>query len=189
VPEARYTGGITPDIYQHPDIICSRATTPGGTHTKIAAGQTIELFWMAFDRTHHGPVITYLANCHGPCETVDKTTLEFFKIEEVGLITPEVPVRPGFPVALGYWAADKLDDDNNTWTVTIPPTIAPGNYVLRYERVALYNASGIDDAQNYPNCINLEITGKWRRQSTWDSCDAVLPCDGSGPVDFDFRAA
>jgi hypothetical protein len=37
-------------------------------------------------RSVAGPVITYLASCNGDCTTVDKTTLEFFKIEEEGLI-------------------------------------------------------------------------------------------------------
>ena len=95
--------------------------------------------------------IDYLANCGGNCKTVDKTTLEFFKIDGVGLIDDAtVP---------GTWASDQLIANNNSWTVTIPSDIAPGNYVLRHEIIALHSAGTVDGAQNYPQCLNIEVTG------------------------------
>jgi cellulase len=100
--------------------------------------------------SHHGPVIDYLANCHGPCETVDKTTLEFFKIDQLGLLNPSVTD--------GYWATDVLIANNNSWTVEIPPSIATGNYVLRHEIIALHAANSLGGAQNYPQCVSLAIT-------------------------------
>lgn len=157
VPEARYVGGVLPDRYQHPDIICSKAATNALTSVKVAAGSDITFQWNAFDRTHHGPVMTYLANCNGKCETVDKTALEFFKIDELGILEKVYPTGEGFQ-AQNRWAADQLDDQDNTWTSKIPATIAPGNYVVRHERIALHDASHEGGAQNYPNCINLEIT-------------------------------
>jgi hypothetical protein len=82
---------------------------------------------------------------------VDKTTLEFFKIDGVGLVDDTtVP---------GSWASDTLIANNNSWTVTIPLDIAPGNYVLRHEIIALHSAYSVDGAQNYPQCVNLEVTG------------------------------
>jgi len=93
----------------------------------------------------------YLANCNGDCTTVDKTTLEFFKIDGVGLIDDTtIP---------GSWASDTLIANNNSWTVTIPSDITPGNYVLRHEIIALHSAGSVDGAQNYPQCVNLEVTG------------------------------
>jgi hypothetical protein len=93
----------------------------------------------------------YLANCNGDCTTVDKTTLEFFKIDGVGLVDDTtIP---------GSWASDTLIANNNSWTVTIPSDIAPGNYVLRHEIIALHSAGSVDGAQNYPQCVNLEVTG------------------------------
>jgi hypothetical protein len=95
--------------------------------------------------------LDYLANCNGDCKTVDKTTLNFFKIDGVGLIDDTtVP---------GTWASDTLIANNNSWTVTIPSDIAPGNYVLRHEIIALHSAGTVDGAQNYPQCVNLEVTG------------------------------
>lgn len=137
--------------YAQPDIICHKNATPGAISASVAAGGTVELQWTPWPDSHHGPVIDYLANCNGNCSTVDKTTLEFFKIDQAGLINDtEVP---------GSWASDELIANNNSWTVTIPTSIAPGNYVLRHEIIALHSAGTKDGAQNYPQCINLEITG------------------------------
>jgi hypothetical protein len=137
--------------YAEPDIICHRNATPGALSASVAAGGTVELQWTAWPDSHHGPVIDYLANCNGNCSTVDKTTLEFFKIDQAGLINDTV--------VPGSWATDELIANNNSWTVTIPTSIAPGNYVLRHEIIALHSAGTEDGAQNYPQCINLEITG------------------------------
>lgn len=48
--------------------------------------------------------------------------------------------------------------NNNTWTVTIPSDIT-GNFVLRHEIVALHSSGEANGAQNYPNCINVKISG------------------------------
>lgn len=144
-------GFVDPTEYTGPDIICHRNATPGAISASVAAGGTVELQWTAWPDSHHGPVIDYLANCNGNCSTVDKTTLEFFKIDQAGLINDTV--------VPGSWASDELIANNNSWTVTIPSSIAPGNYVLRHEIIALHSAGTEDGAQNYPQCINLEITG------------------------------
>ena len=57
------------------------------------------------------------------------------------------------------WASDTLIANNNSWTVTIPKDIAPGNYVLRHEIIALHQSENINGAQNYPQCVNIQVTG------------------------------
>nr|QBL14594.1 lytic polysaccharide monooxygenase [Talaromyces verruculosus] len=144
-------GYVDPTEYTNADIICHKNATPGALSAPVAAGGTVELQWTTWPDSHHGPVISYLANCNGNCSTVDKTKLDFVKIDASGLIDDTtVP---------GTWASDQLIAANNSWTVTIPETIAPGNYVLRHEIIALHSAENTDGAQNYPQCINLEITG------------------------------
>jgi hypothetical protein len=49
--------------------------------------------------------------------------------------------------------------DNNTWSVTIPSSIKAGNYVLRHEILALHSAHTPREAQFYPQCANIVITG------------------------------
>ncbi|KAL3467632.1 glycosyl hydrolase family 61-domain-containing protein [Aspergillus heterothallicus] len=137
--------------YTSGDIICHRDAENAAISATVAAGSTIELQWTEWPESHHGPVIEYLANCNGDCSTVDKSTLEWFKISESGLIDGTT--------APGSWASDELIANNNSWTATIPSGIAAGNYVLRHEIIALHSAGNENGAQNYPQCFNLEITG------------------------------
>ena len=151
IPEDLSTGFVDPNNYTTPEIICHLGATPGQASASVKAGGTVTLEWTPWPVSHHGPVIDYLANCNGECTMVDKTTLKFNKIDGVGLIND----KP----APGTWASDQLIANNNSWTVTIPTSIAPGNYVLRHEIIALHSAENADGAQNYPQCINLQITG------------------------------
>jgi lytic cellulose monooxygenase (C1-hydroxylating) len=144
-------GYVAPDAFASGDIICHKSATNAGGHAQVAAGSSISIQWSSWPESHHGPVIDYLANCGDSCETVDKTTLEFFKIDGVGLVDDtSVP---------GTWGSDQLIANNNSWLVEIPSTIAPGNYVLRHEIIALHGAESSDGAQNYPQCFNLQVTG------------------------------
>ncbi|KAJ6000243.1 Endoglucanase-4 [Penicillium waksmanii] len=137
--------------YSSENIICHRDGKNGAISAEVKAGSDIDIQWTEWPESHHGPVITYLASCDGDCSSVDKTKLEFFKIEAVGLIDgSNVP---------GSWATDKLIDAGNRWTVTIPDSIAAGNYVMRHEIIALHSAGQKDGAQNYPQCLNLKVTG------------------------------
>jgi lytic cellulose monooxygenase (C1-hydroxylating) len=137
--------------YTSPDIICHKGATPGGTYVRVTAGESISLQWTEWPESHHGPVIDYLAPCGEDCTSVDKTQLLFTKIDEAGL-------NDGSP-APGNWASDDLIANNNSWTVTIPSTVAAGKYVLRHEIIALHSAFDVGGAQNYPQCINLEVEG------------------------------
>lgn len=144
-------GYVAPDAYASGDIICHRGAENAALTATVAAGGTVSLQWNTWPESHHGPVINYLADCGGDCTTVDKTTLEFFKIAESGLI--DETTLPG------TWASDVLLANNLTQTITIPSTLKAGSYVLRHEIIALHSAGSTDGAQNYPQCINLEVTG------------------------------
>lgn len=137
--------------YQDPNIICHRDGANAALSAPVTAGSDIEIQWTTWPDSHHGPVITYLASCGGDCSTVDKTTLEFFKIDAKGLIDGST--------APGEWATDQLIAAGNRWTVTIPKSIASGNYVMRHEIIALHSAGQQDGAQNYPQCLNIQVTG------------------------------
>ncbi len=139
-------GFIEPVNFGTSDIICHKGSAPGAAHVTVAAGDSISVVWTPeWPESHVGPVIDYLANCNGDCETVDKTALRFFKIG-----------------ASGYdngWAADKLKANGNSWIVKIPSDLAAGSYVLRHEIIALHGGPNPNGAQAYPQCFNLRITG------------------------------
>ncbi|KAG6023988.1 hypothetical protein E4U19_004011 [Claviceps sp. Clav32 group G5] len=142
-------GFVAPSSFGSPDIICHRDAKPAQSHVEVAAGDVLSLQWTPWPVSHKGPVLDYLANCNGPCEKVDKTTLKFFKIDGAGLLKQNPQT----------FADDVLIANNNSWQVQIPKSLAPGNYVLRHEIIALHSAGQPDGAQSYPQCFNLKITG------------------------------
>ncbi|EFX04021.1 beta-glucanase [Grosmannia clavigera kw1407] len=145
-------GYVAPDAYASSDIICHRGAENALGHAQVAAGDDVFLQWNTWPESHHGPVLSYLAACGDTgCETVEKTSLEFFKIDEKGLIDGTA--------APGTYATDQMMDNSDGWMVHIPTSIAPGFYVLRHEIIALHSAGNSDGAQNYPQCFNLEVTG------------------------------
>ncbi|KAJ5975471.1 glycosyl hydrolase family 61-domain-containing protein [Penicillium waksmanii] len=144
-------GFVAPSAYDSSDIVCHRGSAPAALSAPVAPGGSVKMTWSTWPDDHHGPVITYLAKCDGDCADVDKTTLEFFKIDAGGLIS-----ETAIP---GTWASDKLIEDSFSRTMTIPSDIEAGNYVLRHEIIALHSAENTDGAQNYPQCINLNVTG------------------------------
>lgn len=143
-------GFVAPDAFGDGDIICHKTASNAGGHAPIAAGDSIFIQWNTWPESHKGPVIDYLAKCDGSCETADKTSLEFFKIDGVGLVDGSS--------APGTWGSDQLVANNNSWLVQIPSNIAAGNYVLRHEIIALHSAGQEGGAQAYPQCVNLQVT-------------------------------
>ncbi|KAF4918300.1 Endoglucanase-7 [Colletotrichum viniferum] len=141
-------GFIAPDAYGTVDINCHKNAAPGASSAKVAAGGTVDFQWSAWPESHIGPVLTYAAKCDGACTSADPATLKWVKIDEAGI-----------DLDTQEWAATKLIKNNNTWTSTIPSDLAAGNYVLRHEIIAMHGAGSENGAQNYPQCVNVEITG------------------------------
>ncbi|KAF2877997.1 glycoside hydrolase [Massariosphaeria phaeospora] len=147
-------------------IICARGGSNANFTAPVAAGSDVRLRWwqvnVAWPESHHGPVIDYIAPCNGPCSRVDPTTLKFVKLAQRGWINNSTYQE-------GYWASDELIADDGSWNVRIPVDLAPGEYVLRHEIIALhvaftgtgaYSPSG---AEFYPQCVNLNVTGSGTR--------------------------
>ena len=122
-----------------------------GNAATVTAGSDVTLTWNTWPESHKGPIIDYIARCDPDCASVDKSSLSFVKIAEGALI--DGTQGPG------TWVTDDLIADGFQWTVNIPASLAPGNYVLRHEIIALHSAGQENGAQAYPQCINLEVTG------------------------------
>jgi len=156
-------GFVEPSSFGSGDIICHKEATPGKTSVSVAAGSDMVLQWNTWPESHHGPVIDYLAKCSGDCTEADKESLSFFKLAGAGVLD----------AASNQWASDKLIADGNQWTVTIPESLAPGNYVLRHEIIALHSAGQENGAQAYPQCVNIEVTGSGSTDPCADGADCV----------------
>lgn len=137
-------GYIEPNSMSTQDINCHKDAAPGVLTVEVAAGSSIDFVWADWPHDQ-SPVLTYIAPCNGDCATVDKSTLEWIKIDEAGFD--------------GEWAGKKLMDNDFTWSSKIPSTIAAGNYVVRNEIINLHSGMEPNGAQLYPQCVNVKITG------------------------------
>ncbi|KAJ1335001.1 lytic cellulose monooxygenase (C1-hydroxylating) [Microdochium nivale] len=143
------SGFVDGTSYADPDIICHKKAEPGKSTATVAAGGTVDFQWNTWPQSHFGPIFTYAAACPSTgCSTVDKTALKWFKIDEAG-----------FNVATQKWKVDDMIANNNTWSTTIPSSLKAGDYVLRHEIIAMHGAQQVNGAQNYPQCVNVKVTG------------------------------
>ncbi|KLO17697.1 cellulose-growth-specific protein [Schizopora paradoxa] len=113
----------------------------------VAAGTPITAFWNQVWPHPYGPMLTYLANCGGSCTGVNANSLEWFKIDESGLLSGTVYD--------GSWGAGQMIAQNSSWTTTVPASVPAGNYLIRFETIALHSMP----AQFYPECAQIQITG------------------------------
>ncbi|GJC98494.1 glycosyl hydrolase family 61 [Colletotrichum higginsianum] len=152
IPQDLSNGFVAVDKYADPDIICHVGAEPAPIAAKVTAGSNLTVFWTAdWPESHHGPMMDYLAPCNGDCAGVNKADLQFFKIDAVGLVDGTK--------APGRWGSDDMLANNRSWTMTIPAGIAAGQYVLRHETIALHEAGREGGAQNYPQCVNIDVQG------------------------------
>ncbi|KAI0405183.1 lytic polysaccharide monooxygenase [Xylaria palmicola] len=143
-------GFVSPDAFGTADIACHKSAKPGQKYIAANAGDTLTLYWNTWPDTHKGPVINYLAKCSGECTSASAGSLSFTKISQGGLISGSNP---------GTWVTDTLIAQDFSADVKIPAGLAPGNYVLRHEIIALHSAGSANGAQAYPQCLNIKVGG------------------------------
>ncbi|KAH9929537.1 cellulose-growth-specific protein [Epithele typhae] len=120
----------------------------GQQSATVPAGSDVVAYWNNPWPHTIGPVMVYMASCGGSCTDADPTSLEWFKIDEAGLISGDLPT--------GLWGMSELVNDNSSWTTTIPASLAPGEYFIRHELLAIHTS---DQPQFYPECAQLILTG------------------------------
>lgn len=149
-PSTAYDSPIP--LVTSPDMTCGwlpQASNPANRKCSIAAGSSIGLQWHhqsaspsddIVDPTHVGPIIVYLAKSDTGAGNV------WFKIFEDGYSN-------------GKWGVDRMLDKRGRVDLTIPSDIAPGNYLLRGEILALHGAYALNGVQPYVGCVELTISG------------------------------
>ncbi|KAF2183670.1 lytic polysaccharide monooxygenase [Zopfia rhizophila CBS 207.26] len=148
-------GFVTPSDFGSANIICHKSAKNGNTYIPAKPGSKITFLWNTWPVSHKGPVFDYIAPCNGDCATVSPSSLKFTKFNQGAWISGSDP---------GTWVTDDLVKNNNSWTTTIPSNLAPGNYVIRHEIIALHAASQANGAQAYPQCVNFKIEGSGTQQ-------------------------
>jgi len=149
-PSTAYDSPIP--LVTSPDMTCGwlpQANQPTNRKCPVAAGATIGIQWHhqsnspsddILDPTHVGPTIVYLAKSDSGSGNV------WFKIYEDGF-------------SGGKWGVDRLLAKRGRLDITIPSDIAPGNYLLRGEILALHGAYDLNGVQPYVGCVELTISG------------------------------
>jgi len=124
---------------------CNGGTSAALSAT-VAAGSTVTAFWQQW--THQqGPVMVWMYKCAAAFTACDGSGTGWFKIDQMGLTAP--------PLSGTSWGTAVLYK-NLKWTSTIPAALAPGNYLIRHEVLALHQAN---TPQFYAECAQLVVTG------------------------------
>ncbi|KAG8807490.1 Esterase/lipase/thioesterase [Serendipita sp. 399] len=129
-------------------------SAPAPLIATAAPGSTVTFKWTTWPDSHVGPIVTYMAKA--PTGTHITTwqpsnSAVWFKIAHTGKSSS------------GVWAAQTLIANNGVWSVTIPSGLAPGQYIIRHEIIALHAAWSYPGAQVYPSCSQVQITGSGTR--------------------------
>jgi cellulase len=96
------------------------------------------------------------------------SNLQWFKVSEDGLDSS------------GTWGVDRMIS-NGGWTeMTMPSCVAPGQYLLRAEMIALHSASTTGGAQFYMGCAQINVSGSGSKIGNTVSFPGAYKADDAG---------
>lgn len=122
----------------------------GGTSADLSApvkaGENVTAVWKQW--THEqGPVMVWLFKCSGGFSGCKGDGKGWFKIDQLGLWGDNLNSRNwGTAIVL----------KNLKWSSIIPKNLAPGNYLIRHELLALHQAN---TPQFYAECAQIVVSG------------------------------
>ncbi|KAK8100741.1 glycoside hydrolase family 61 protein [Apiospora kogelbergensis] len=145
------------------DIICQKPGSTSNQVISVAAGDKVGAWFQhviggaqfqgdpdnPIAKSHKGPVTAWLAKvADGSAATAAKTGLKWFKVWE-----------DTFDTGSRKWGVDNLIAKNGWVEFALPQCVAPGDYLLRVEVLALHSAKTRMGAQFYVSCANIRVTG------------------------------
>ncbi|KFY89209.1 hypothetical protein V500_05871 [Pseudogymnoascus sp. VKM F-4518 (FW-2643)] len=111
----------------------------------VTAGTNITFDWGG-GFPHSGPILTYMAKCEPDCGHFTGNEGDvWFKIDEAAYGT--------------MWATQTLFDQDNKWYSKVPECLAPGEYLVRHEIIALSGCASENKCQFYPSCAQVKVEG------------------------------
>ncbi|KAG8221713.1 glycoside hydrolase family 61 protein [Butyriboletus roseoflavus] len=159
----------------NPDLNCGSGAQLAADVANANPGSTVEVYWVGGTTgtspwPHNtGPIMHYMAACQGSCSSYNSSGAKWFKISEQGLQSGNAS-----------WYMAELQSGSPA-TVTIPSTLAAGNYLLRSEIISLQLAMTQGGAEFYPACIQLSVGGSQTGQPS--SSDTVTFPGGYSDTD------
>jgi len=135
----------------NPAVNCGPSASTADEIADANPGSVISFDWEGGDGSNWphntGPMMTYMASCgETPCSEFDSSDAEWFKIQQVGR------------KADGEWAQADLMN-GAVAKVTLPDTLAPGNYLIRHEILSLHLGTSVGGAEFYPSCAQIRVGG------------------------------
>lgn len=118
---------------------------PAASTCEVAAGDSLDVEMHqqpnqrecttdAIGGNHDGPTIVYMAKVEDIAMT-DPTSANWFKVAETGMVSKD------------FWGTDVMNKNCGKVPFTVPSDIAPGNYLIRAEVIALHAAGSLGGAQ------------------------------------------
>jgi hypothetical protein len=137
----------------NPALTCGPDAVKAGLVASAMPGDKLTFSWKGADMSNWphntGPMLTYMASCgDDTCDKFDDSQAKWFKIDQDGRKT----------TGNKDWIQQDLMN-GGVATGSIPTTLAPGNYLLRHEIIALHLATSMGGAEFYPGCIQLSVGG------------------------------
>ncbi|KAJ3986403.1 glycosyl hydrolase family 61-domain-containing protein [Lentinula detonsa] len=136
----------------NPDLNCGLSAQFAADVADANPGDDLAFDWRGGDDQNWphntGPMLTYMTSCgSSSCTTYNSSSSKWFKIQQVARISTGGPwaqeaVMEGFPA-----------------NVTLPSTLAPGNYLIRHEILGLQGAVSVGGAEFYPACSQIKVGG------------------------------
>jgi cellulase len=141
------------------DFACNKGLQKDNNVITIPAGARVGAWWghviggaqgsndpdHPIAASHKGPIIVYLAKVSNAAST-GTSGLQWFKVAEAGLSN-------------GIWAVDTMISNQGWHYFNLPTCVAPGDYLMRVEIIALHNAYSQGGAQFYMECAQIRVTG------------------------------
>ncbi|KAF8266394.1 glycosyl hydrolase family 61-domain-containing protein [Lactarius quietus] len=136
----------------NPDINCGLSAQLASMVVPANPGSSMEFYWgdPGAEKWPHntGPFMTYMASCgNTTCDKFNGSTAQWFKIDEIGKK----------PDGTTWYQQDVMN--GSPVTLTLPPNIAPGGYLVRQEIIALHLAVTLGGAEFYPSCTQINVGG------------------------------
>jgi len=153
---------------KNPSVNCGAGAPNAELVVDAMPGSTLSWDWRTAALTpwphDSGPMMTYLASCGSTtCDKFDARTAKWFKIDQAG--------QDGN----GGWIQKQLMS-GAVFKAKLPDNLAPGQYLVRHEIIALHLANEKGGAEFYPSCQQIKVGGNG---SGVPSQDQLLTFPGS----------
>ncbi|GAA6029745.1 hypothetical protein JCM8097_001028 [Rhodosporidiobolus ruineniae] len=128
-----------------------RGKMPVSGFLTVSPGDTIEPEWWhsgargsdPIDGSHKGPLTTWIS----PLSTNTE-----------GNVWVQI-ASEAFYKDSNQWAVSKMIANRGRNTVKIPSTLAPGDYLIRFDLLALHEGQNAGGAHFYPSCAQVRVVG------------------------------